>query len=242
VVDDNPTNRKVAELHLHALGFACRTAADAEEAMALLKTESFEIVLMDCEMPGMDGFEATRRIREQEVPGTRQTILALTAHSVEGARERAAAAGMDGFLSKPLRRESLNAALNRWLQVRAESMREEEIAFDAHTWEGLEYLESVSGPGAIAELVEDFSRDAPARLERMAEALAHGNLEGLSHLAHDLKSNAATLGLTDLSGWAARIEQSARDLEAGESGSLLEVCRNMLPAVLRALRNRIPAV
>jgi len=245
VVDDNATNRKVAELHLQALGFGCRLASGAEEALRILETEAFEVVLMDCEMPGVDGFEATRRIRAREAPGTHQVVLALTAHSVEGARERCAVAGMDGYLSKPLRREVLNAAISRWLlgQAAPHALPEaEDILLDAHAWEGLAYLESVSGTGAIAELVEDFDRDVFGRLEHMQAALDQGDLEALAHLAHDLKSNAATLGVLGVSTEAAHLEQLAREGEPGELAELLERCRVRMPKVLRVLRSRIPQV
>jgi len=243
VVDDNATNRKVAELHLQALGFACRLASGAEEALRILEAEPFEIVLMDCEMPGIDGFEATRRIRAREAPGTHQIVLALTAHSVEGARERCTAAGMDGYLSKPLRREVLNAVISRWLlgQAAPQALPEEEpIPLDAHSWEGLAYLESVSGPGAIGELVEDFERDVFGRLEHMQEALDLGDTDTLAHLAHDLKSNAATLGVVRISTDAARLERLAREGENPELAQLLEGCRVRMPSVLRVLRERIP--
>ncbi len=243
VVDDNATNRKVAELHLHALGFRCRVASGAEEALRLLEAEPFEVVLMDCEMPGIDGFEATRRIRAREAVGTHQIVLALTAHSVEGARERCAAAGMDGYLSKPLRREVLNAVISRWLLGRAapQALPEAEpVQLDTHTWEGLAYLESVSGPGAIAELVDDFERDVFRRLEHMQEALALEDLPTLAHLAHDLKSNAATLGVLGISTDAARLEQLAREGERSELAELIENCHARMPEVLRVLRERIP--
>ncbi len=243
VVDDNATNRKVAELHLQSLGFGCRLASGAEEALRLLETEAFDVVLMDCEMPLIDGFEATRRIRAREAPGTHQVILALTAHSVEGARERCAAAGMDGFLSKPLRREVLNAAISRWLLGQAAPQalpEEEEIQLDAHAWEGLAYLESVSGAGAIAELVGDFDRDVYGRLEHMQAALEVDDLETLAHLAHDLKSNAATLGVPKISAEAARLERLAREGERGGLAELIEGCRVHMPKVLRVLRSRIP--
>jgi signal transduction histidine kinase/CheY-like chemotaxis protein/ligand-binding sensor domain-containing protein len=243
VVDDNATNRKVAELHLNALGFSSRQASNVAEALKILEIEPFDVILMDCEMPGTDGFEATRRIRELEPEGTHQIILALTAHSVDGARERCVEAGMDGFLSKPLRRETLNAALSRWLFAKESTSEilshEESVRLDPHTWEGLAYLESVSGPGAIAELVEDFSRDVVPRLKRMQTALAEKDLETLGHLAHDLKSNAATLGILDLASRAAVLEGSAKHGEAEDFHGLLEACRALVPAALRALRHRV---
>ena len=244
VVDDNPTNRKVAELHLHALGFTCKVAGSAEEAFRLMEDQNFDLILMDCEMPGMDGLQATQWIREREAQDNRLPILALTAHSIEGARGRCQAAGMDGFLSKPLRREPLNAALSRWIVSKSsfmEKVTEPTLDLDAHTWDGLQYLESVSGPGAIAELVEDFRKDAPGRLDRMQAALDQKDFETLRYLAHDLKSNAATLGILELSRIAAELEAGAGGGNVRELVRLTETCRQLVPLALRILESRIPA-
>ena len=245
VVDDNSTNRKVAELHLNSLGFTCSAVGSAEEAFQRLAVESFDVVLMDCEMPEMDGFQATQHIRAQEGPGVHQVILALTAHSVDGARTRCQAAGMDGFLSKPLRREPLNATLSRWIGTQGNAPElaavETNLELDSHTWEGLLYLESISGPGAIAELFEDFRKDAPARLERMTLCLDNQDFDGLRRLAHDLKSNSGTLGITELTQCAADLETGAESGLAPELARLVEVCRRLVPLALRVLQDRIPA-
>ncbi|MBK8792494.1 MAG: response regulator [Holophaga sp.] len=244
VVDDNSTNRKVAELHLRALGFTCRLAGSAEEAFRILEAETFDVVLMDCEMPGMDGIQATEWIREREAPGTHLIILALTAHSVEGARARCQAAGMDGFLSKPLRREPLNATLSRWIGSPGgtpdTALASPPVALDSHIWEGLLYLESISGPGAVAELFEDFRKDAPKRLERMQAARMQGDFDALRRLAHDLKSNAGTLGLSELASCAAEMEIGAEAENSTELAKLLEFCQKQLPLALRAIQERIP--
>jgi HPt (histidine-containing phosphotransfer) domain-containing protein len=145
---------------------------------------------------------------------------------------------MDGYLAKPLHREPLNAALTRWLLAAA---KPEEAPLDAHAWEGLEYLEANSGLGAIREVVEDFARDVHPRLVRMRAALDGGDMEALGRLAHDLKSNAATLGASGLSDLAARIERGAREDQSMDFGGLLEECRLRLPGLLRQLRRRIPA-
>ena len=112
------------------------------------------------------------------------------------------------------------------------------IELDAYAWSGLEYLEKVSGAGAIAEMVEDFEKDAPGRLVRMKAALDGGEWQSLSRLAHDLKSNSATLGLLQLSILAAKVELTA---EAGPGGSLVVLVAEieaMLPLALEALKER----
>lgn len=112
------------------------------------------------------------------------------------------------------------------------------IELDVHTWNGLEYLEAVSGPGAIAELVGDFLQDAPGRLVRMKTALAAGEREVLARLAHDLKSNSATLGVLQLSVLAEELERTGRDGPEPDLISKLEAVESMLPGVLLTLEQR----
>ena len=261
VVDDNETNRKVARFQLEALGYACRLLDNAEDALRLLEGERFDAVLMDCEMPGMDGFEATRRIRTREGEEAHTVILALTAHSVDRARKRCVEAGMDGYLTKPLRRERLDAMLTRWVRPTADALPPEpdpspeaprpadplpqdpeEDTLDAYTWSGLEYLEQVSGPGAIAEMVEDYRRDVPGRLRAIHEALEVRDLDQLARLAHDLKSNSATLGALGLAGLAEQLEHAARGEAEGDLPALVSQIEEMLPRTLRAVIRRLAAL
>ncbi len=117
LAEDIPTNQKVATRMLEKLGCSVHVAENGAIALERFRREHFDLVLMDCQMPEMDGFEATRRIRaHEETSGTRTPIVALTANAMEGDRERCLASGMDDFVSKPVRRETLILALERWLQ------------------------------------------------------------------------------------------------------------------------------
>lgn len=113
-----------------------------------------------------------------------------------------------------------------------------EIELAAHVWTALEYLESISGPGAIAEIVADFAHDAPSRLVRMQVALETGSWQALSRLAHDLKSNSATLGVLQLSVLAAKIELTAQDGWKANLAPMLQEAESILPQVLTALEKR----
>lgn len=142
--------------------------------------------------------------------------------------------------AKPMRRSRMR--ILRPCLERPAVPPEVEVPLDARTWEGLAYLESVSGPGAIQELVEDFSRDVPSRLERMQMALARGDWDALGRLAHDLKSNAATLGILELAARAEQLERSAEDGAVADYAGLLQTCRLEIPSVLRQLHRRSASV
>jgi CheY-like chemotaxis protein len=113
VVEDDPVNRQVIELFLKKFNLTPRVATDGESAVRLAATETFDLILMDCQLPGMDGLEATRQIRKKLSAGRPVRIVALTANTSREIRERCLAAGMDDFLSKPVRLESLAEVLQR---------------------------------------------------------------------------------------------------------------------------------
>ncbi len=117
VVEDNAINRMVLVAHLQAMGIQSTAAEDGHEALALWKEQRFSVILMDCQLPGIDGYETTRQLRQQEPPdGPRTLVIAVTAHALKGERERCLAAGMDDYIAKPFRGEDLAAVLDRWLE------------------------------------------------------------------------------------------------------------------------------
>jgi CheY-like chemotaxis protein len=115
VTEDNAVNQRVAIAILRKLGFCADVAANGLEAVELLRTREYDLVFMDCQMPEMDGFQATRAIREMERGARRVPILAMTANAMQGDRERCLEAGMDDYISKPITIVDLKGALHRWL-------------------------------------------------------------------------------------------------------------------------------
>jgi two-component system, sensor histidine kinase and response regulator len=128
LAEDNVVNQKVACRILEKLGYRVDVAGDGQAAFEAWQSGRYHVILMDCQMPVMDGFETTRKIREQEVGGKHVPIIALTAHAMKGADNECRAAGMDDYLSKPIDREQLQNALNRWLNEPGESASEEKAA------------------------------------------------------------------------------------------------------------------
>ncbi|HLP39936.1 MAG TPA: response regulator [Fibrobacteria bacterium] len=115
VVEDNPINQRVFECMLEHLGYGCRIVANGQEALAALTSERYDLVFMDCQMPVMDGYEATRRARTGHPPHA-VPIVAMTAHALDGDREKCLEAGMDDYLSKPVSLKNLGHMLEKWLK------------------------------------------------------------------------------------------------------------------------------
>ena len=117
IAEDNPNNQKLAVMQVRKLGYQAEAVADGHEALAAMETGRYALVLMDCQMPRMDGFSATVAIRQRELPGQHVPIIAMTANAMEGDRERCLAAGMDDYVAKPVRLAELSAVLARWTEL-----------------------------------------------------------------------------------------------------------------------------
>jgi len=121
VVEDNPINQQVMLGQLAALGISADVAADGASALRAVEDRRYDVVLMDCQLPGLDGYETTRRLRRLETNGRRTPVGAVTANTGEGEREKCLAAGMDDYLAKPLRLEALRSILSRLLALSADT-------------------------------------------------------------------------------------------------------------------------
>ncbi|HEX8855045.1 MAG TPA: response regulator, partial [Thermoleophilaceae bacterium] len=204
VAEDNAVNQQLALKLLGRLGYVAEVAANGVEALEALRRQPFDVVLMDVEMPEMDGLEASRRIH-QEWPGDeRPRIIAMTANAMEGDRETCLAAGMDDYISKPIHLDGLAAALGACAPESAQPER----VLDP---DALERLRAGAGdPAFVAELVDMFASDAPALLDTLHHALEEADAEEVRRSAHTLKSNARVFGATRLAEVCQAIENLAR--------------------------------
>lgn len=205
VAEDDPLNREVAVRMLERLGFRAETACNGEQAASLHAEAAYDLILMDCDMPVLDGLLATQRIRAGEGGRRRTPIVALTAGS-EQDRARCLAAGMDDFLAKPLRPEALQAALTRWLFGNPAGVAPSPPCADA---DELDAVRAMFGAG-FAELAGLFRRDSPPRLAGMREARASADRVRLASLAHAQAGSSASLGATGLSARCKALEACAR--------------------------------
>ncbi|WP_141057798.1 ATP-binding protein [Stenotrophomonas rhizophila] len=235
LVEDNSVNLAVAQRLLQVLGCSVVTATDGQQALQHLHSERVDLVLMDCQMPVLDGYQATRRWRahEADTGAARQPIVAMTANAMAGDRERCLQAGMDDYLSKPVNRASLLACLQRWQANAATSQwpaplaeaRAPDMSFAAlpasvmpdSDDSPLPVLDSsvldelVEVIGAqTAQIIGVFLDDTPALITQLQDASVAADLDQLRALAHSLKSASANVGALALSAASRRIEQDAR--------------------------------
>ncbi len=230
LVEDNPVNQDVGREMLEGLGLQVHLAEDGLQALEVLANGHYDAVLMDCQMPRMDGFEATQVLREREqASGTLRTpVIALTANALAGDRQTCLEAGMDDYLGKPFTSVQLLLTLRRWLPARSdatpaeeartvaaprapESMLETEAAIDLRVLGALREVNPARGDQVVARVVATFLASVPPQLDRLQKAAAALDADALRDVAHALKSSAAHLGAHRLSGLARDIEQHGRD-------------------------------
>jgi signal transduction histidine kinase/DNA-binding response OmpR family regulator len=220
VAEDNAVNQQVAVGVLASLGYAADAVANGIEAIEATTRIQYSAILMDCQMPEMDGYEATRRIRLREEGGPHIPIIALTADAVSDARAKSLAAGMNDYVSKPIIPEQLAAALERWTSApRQPSLTERERPanddpLDQTALGNLRKLEDAT-PGLLKNVAELFLRDAPIGLERLKDAVRTEDAELVGRLAHMMKGSAGNLGARGMAAICAKVEA---DAAAGDFG------------------------
>jgi len=234
LVEDNPVNLLVAQKLLSALGFTCETAANGDIALKRMQVEHFDLILMDCQMPVLDGYAATRRWREleaQRADAGRLPIVAMTANAMAGDRQRCLDAGMDDYLAKPVSREQLESCLHRWLPDRMNfvlrnaalvtpaepplptpavaTARAPSPSFPVLDQTMLEELREIAGD-ETTRIISIFLEDAPRLIGTLEKAAAVPDLDAMRDAAHTLKSSSANVGAMALSAAAKRVELGAR--------------------------------
>ncbi len=234
VVEDNPVNQAVVELQLSRLGHQAFVVNGGLAALDALQAElGFDVVLMDCQMPGMDGFTATQRIRQLESTASHIPVIAMTANAQREDRVACLAAGMDDYLSKPVRVENLQAVLARWIatgRMRREHNPRHDLddlpAVDRQVLDDL--VADLGGdPSVLAEFTEIFLRELPRRLEAIQAQLPLDDRREMRERVHALRSPSRALGLTRLDAICDRMDQAAI---SGRLGDVRSMERNLLEA------------
>jgi CheY-like chemotaxis protein len=243
LAEDNAVNQKVATHLLDRIGYRADIAANGLEVLEALQRQSYDVVLMDVQMPQMDGLEATRRICRDWPIEKRPKIIAMTANAMQGDREKCLGAGMDDYITKPVRREELAIALskckplvhdelphvsepqNKGVSGNSDSAADpgslcaqlgEDSPIDFQILHSLRELDDEEDPDFLGELIEIYLSDAPQHLETMKKAISRGDADSLKLASHTLKSSSANLGAVCFSEVCKELEYMGR--AAVESG------------------------
>jgi CheY-like chemotaxis protein/HPt (histidine-containing phosphotransfer) domain-containing protein len=237
LAEDNAVNQKVALRQLTTLGYHAQAVNNGLEAVQAFEREVYPIVLMDCQMPEMDGYKATECIRLMQDTSPvrwkhRPYIIAMTANALAGDRQACLAAGMDDYLSKPVRLQELKEALQRAL----DTMNQNHTAagggdranvasgklIDAEAIENLRALRMQGEPDPLAELVELFIADTPARIAQLRVAVDNRIAHDLEASAHSLKGSAGNLGAASIEASCVQLMQHARGSNFTAAESLVK--------------------
>ncbi|MFZ3210107.1 MAG: PAS domain-containing protein [Terriglobales bacterium] len=226
VVEDNPTNQEVALAMLMKLGYQADAASTGADALNALQGADYDVVLMDCEMPAMDGYETTRRIRAQA--GVRDPdvpILALTADAMSETRERCLEAGMNDYLTKPLEPQELDQALKRWLTPvvgEAETLTGHQLARVKAIFDEEGLLKRLMADKILAtKIIAGFLQDIPTKLCTLRKLLEERDASGIRLQAHSLKGAAATISAGALRDVACEMQEAATAGDLERSATLL---------------------
>lgn len=234
VAEDSPLNQQVALKQLEKLGYQTGAVSDGGQAVEAHARTPFDIILMDCQMPGTNGYDATAAIRDREeamassgTPVKRVYIVAMTANTEADNRERCLEAGMDDFINKPVQLPELEAVLRRAFSDRDTAKQMDEI-IDPVVIAGLRQLRTPGKPDPLVEFIDLFLREAPAGLDAMSEAVSKNDATSLMRVvsaAAALKGSAGNLGARQLAALCEEIEQTAKNWLLADAKPVIQKAR-----------------
>ncbi len=251
IAEDNATNQRVAIAMLGQLGYGADIVANGRLAIEALQQNRYDVVFMDRHMPVLDGIEATKLIRSEPPGDERPYIVAMTASAFADDRAVCRAAGMDDFVSKPMRISDLRSALSKAFHTSSRQHqnlpaldpnttgRDDIALLDAQPLEQLRALESVGEPGFFQSLCREFITETQSRIALLPDLLTARDAKTLEREAHSMKSASASLGAMKLSELCSQLERTAREEKLDECGVLIEELRAEFPRVQRALEREI---
>jgi len=256
LAEDNPVNQSVACGMLHALGYQVEVVWNGQEAVAAAASTRFDAILMDCQMPEMDGYEATGLIRAAEGATRRTPIVAVTGSALQQDRQRCLDAGMDEHLAKPLRRDQLAVILDQFVHVGqpARNAAADQTVDNAQAPLGDlqtsirsrldELFEGLDGDieADSAELLQSFLRRAADEIDRVTDALAVNDAQRVRQCAHSLKGMAANVGVTTVAMLATEVEDAARDGHLHSVGPVGDDLRAALATAETNIHAMVPSL
>jgi two-component system, sensor histidine kinase and response regulator len=246
LAEDNLINQKVALAMLAESGYRVDTVLDGSAAVRAVNSHHYDAILMDCQMPELNGYEATTAIRAMKGPAGRTPIIAMTAGARQEDKEHCLAVGMDSYLAKPVSKDALLAMLAHWVPsdsghtaLPLPSSEDEPVAstsvLDSEVLARLERLGEAAGEDLIGQLAVLFLADADTQLLTLRRALAGGDAAALAHSAHFLKGASANLGATALARLCGTLEADTVSGGTSGAGALIDAVEAELGRVHSAL-------
>jgi CheY-like chemotaxis protein len=240
LVEDTPINLKLVRHQVHLLGHQSDAAENGQEALDKLAQNDYDIVLMDCQMPVMDGYTATQSLRRREGSGRHIVVIGMTAYAMQGDREKCLEAGMDDYLSKPVMIKDLKVMLERWSFVvkrdshKQKSKSEDQTsiapASDPVDWTHLQEI-SMADPAFQLELVKGFVKDGKSFLSEAKQALAAKDWVTLANKAHQIKGASASVAVQSMSEIALNLDERAKDQNLEGASELVTQLEQILKQV-----------
>jgi CheY-like chemotaxis protein len=227
LAEDNIVNQKVAARQLQKFGYRCDAVANGCEALEALGRVPYDLVLMDCQMPEMDGYEATTEIRRREGVTKHTPVVAMTAHALEGDREKCIAAGMDDYITKPVRPEALKDVLDRFLgNAIAEITVTKSPAASSPV--DMERLRDALGDDSegVSEILTLYLDEMSKSLDRMETAVESSDHDEIESIAHNSSGTSANCGMTAVVASLRELETAGRTRDlTGAAGAVAEAKR-----------------
>ena len=246
IAEDNPVNQKVALFQLQKLGYVADVVENGRLALAALARTRYDLVFMDCQMPELDGYEATRDLRAIEGDDRHTWIVAMTANSLEGDREKCLSAGMDDYVSKPVKPERLQDAIDRFSGFRVVDELNREVVgvtgvIDTNVIAGFREMEMEGEESILSKLIDVFVENTPRVLEDARKALASGMSPQLERAAHTLKGSCSNFGAERMRVSCERLEQTASRGRLENAAEVIREIESEFELVRLALEREKPA-
>lgn len=230
VVEDNSVNQHVATQQLQRLGYAADAVGNGYEALEALTRIAYDLVLMDCQMPELDGYATTRELRRREGASRHTIVIAMTAHALPSDRQICLDAGMDDYITKPVRMERLADTLRRHLDDRPSSASDAAPGaplaalagiMDANMWQTLHDIPSDSEEGFLNDIVHMYVENTSAYLDALHDALTTNDTAAMVTIAHNLRGSSGNLGLNTMALLCARLEEAGREASLTDARAIV---------------------
>jgi PAS domain S-box-containing protein len=247
LAEDHLVNQKLMMAMLGKLGYTPDLANNGIEVLEKLKSKHYDVILMDIQMPEMDGVEATERIIKEYPPEKRPKIIAVTAHALKGDREKYLALGMDDYLSKPVSLDAIRGVLEKWgggthTAEKSEIMSGQQFSdaiLNLETISMLRQLSSATESPVLQDLVEIFMRNTPLQLEHLRAAVKAGDYKSLKEVAHGLKGACMNIGAARMASICIAIEQAAQSQALELAARYLETLNRVYSETMTAIKKHL---